>query len=134
MDKHLQQVLLAALDSLKATLYEGSDVSYLEGIIDPSTIGRNDIRELQARIEGLRPERLVVHLEDGMIQSVYANNELMSPTEVYILDLDTEGADHESVIKIVGNDDTESEACFGKWPIIKKCYFDVDKNIRRLFN
>lgn len=129
---HLQKVMLAALESLRATMSEGSDASFLEDIIDPEEIGPVDINELENRINGLQPERLVVNMEGGLVQSVCANKVLLSPLEVYINDLDTEGADDEEVSVLKNKEGEEFISCFRKESIETNCAFDIDDNVNNI--
>lgn len=133
INETLNKVMLAALENLKMSLGEGSDLSYLEDIIDPEELYSMDITEIEDRVFGLRPEKLVVTLEGGLVQSVCSNGERVMPVEVYINNLDTEGADDDEVSVLKGKDGNEWEACLRKESVNPNCDFDIDENIKRIF-
>jgi hypothetical protein len=54
-----------------------------------------------------KPERLLVHLEGGLVQCVLSEHE---PCEVLIIDYDTEGADPDEISEIPQDDGTVAEA------------------------
>ena len=128
-DKHLNKVMLAALESLKSTLNAGSDTSFLEDIIDPDLIGHNDIAEIEARLENVRSERLVITLEGGLVSSVCANRALLSPLEIYVSDLDLEDGEDEDVSVLLDKEGNKFISCFRAEAINTECVFDIDKTV-----
>lgn len=133
---HLGKVMAAALESLKMTLSEGSDASFLEGIIDPEEIGLNDIQELEDRISGRGPERLVIVVEDGLVEKVLANKSIMAPTEVYILNKDVEDASDEDMEVFefsTQGEIREVEGSLSREAIQVTKELDIDDTVNRMY-
>lgn len=129
---NLQKVMLAALENLRVSMGEGCDLSFLENIIDPEELAHVDLSEIEARIEGTKPERLVITLEGGLIESVRANKAPLIKTEVYINNLDVADAEDEAVEILRLKDGSEVETSLSKESILVFAPYDIDENVDRL--
>ena len=107
----LNAIMQAALEVLEANLKEGMDLSYIEDTIDPKSITSAEIHEIEARLTGLQPERLVAHLDGGNIQNIWTNKAPLVPVEMYVADTDLEGLDeNDDDVVTVELLDSEQEA------------------------
>lgn len=137
IDQKLQKVMLAALESLKSSLSEGAKASFLDGSIAADDISGADIEALESRIKGERPQRVVINLDGGLIESIGVNMPLMAPLEVYTFESDLEGVDDEDVSTLTLNDgegpDTEIERYIRKESAEYAPAMNIDDNLKRVF-